>query len=176
MHLCLGPVWPSGLPSLRLPVRKSGSRTCPSPCSRSTWTMACSGTGPAGSGSSGRSAGPGRWRGWGRRRRPPSAPVCGRKPWLRKRRRKRSPGQRQRRCCCRCHLPCWDRRWLLWPNDRPEEEPAGGTGVKEKKDGLSDTNRRKRRRRRSGIGGVDVWINPWVQRLSVHLLINYFHI
>lgn len=44
----------------------------------------------------------------------------------------------------------------MCPNERPEEEPADGTGVKEKNNGLSDTNRRKRRRRRSSIRGVDV--------------------
>lgn len=93
----------SGLLPLRLPVRKSGNRRCPSPCSPSRWRTACCGTGPAGSGSSGRSAAPRRWRGWGRRQRPPAARAWGRR---RRRRRRRSRTRRQRRCCCRGHRPC----------------------------------------------------------------------
>lgn len=110
--------WLSGLLPLRLPVRKCGSRRCPSPCSPSRWRTACSDTGPEGSGNSGRSAGRGRWRGWGRRRRPPFAQVWGRRRTLRrKRRRRKSPIQKQRRCCCRGRRPCWDGEWLVGLDD-----------------------------------------------------------
>lgn len=103
----------SGLLPLRLPVRKSDNQRCPSPCSRSRWRRACSDTGPGGYGNNGRSAGPRRWRGWGQKRRPPFARVWGRRLKLRTKTMRRSLIPKQRRCCCRGRLPCWDEKCLV---------------------------------------------------------------